>query len=148
MPTRLKRRGRIERLFGTFQDRLVKEMRLRGIRTIQEANRFLEEYLPGYNDRFAVCPKGKDNLHRSIGRGVNLDGILCMKTKRVLRKDFTVAHNCKLYQVEREYPRVTFLFPRAGYCRTFAIQFGSSPLYCEQKFLLPQRRGIFLGKMQ
>lgn len=93
-------KGRIERLFGTFQDRLVKEMRLRGIRTIEEANRFLEEYLPGYNDRFAVCPRGKDNLHRPVGRGVNLDGILCMKTKRVLRKDFTVAHNCKLYQVE------------------------------------------------
>lgn len=93
-------KGRIERLFGTFQDRLVKEMRLRGIRTIQEANRFLEEYLPGYNERFAVCPKRKDNLHRPVGRGVNLDEILCLKTKRVLRKDFTVAHNCKLYQVE------------------------------------------------
>lgn len=93
-------KGRIERLFGTFQDRLVKEMRLRGIRAIQEANRFLEEYLLGYNDRFAVCPKGKDDLHRPIGRGVNLEGILCLKTKRVLRKDFTVAHNCKLYQVE------------------------------------------------
>jgi len=93
-------KGRIERLFGTFQDRLVKEMRLRGIRTIEEANRFLEEYLPGYNSRFAVCPQEKDNLHRPVGRGVNLDAILCIKTKRTLRNDFTVAHNHKLYQVE------------------------------------------------
>ncbi len=93
-------KGRIERLFGTLQDRLVKEMRLRGIRTIEEANRFLEEYLPLYNSRFAVCPKEKDTLHRPVGRGVNLDEILCIKTKRTLRNDFTVAHNRKLYQVE------------------------------------------------
>jgi len=69
-------KGRIERLFGTLQDRVVKEMRLRGIRTIEEANCFLEEYLPLYNSRFAVCPKGKDNLHRPVGRGLELDGIL------------------------------------------------------------------------
>jgi transposase len=93
-------KGRIERLFGTFQDRLVKEMRLRGIRTIEGANCFLEEYLPEYNSRFAVCPREKDNLHRPVGRGINLDGILCIQTERTLRNDFTVAHNRKLYQVE------------------------------------------------
>jgi hypothetical protein len=93
-------KGRIERLFKTLQDRLVKEMRLRGIRTIEEANHFLEQYLPVYNKRFAVCAKGKDNLHRPVGREVDLDGILCMKTERTLRNDFTVAHNNKLYQIE------------------------------------------------
>ncbi len=93
-------KGRIERLFGTFQDRLVKEMRLRGIRTIEEANDFLEGYLPLYNRRFAVCPQGKEDLHRPVGKGVNLDGILCIKTERRLRNDFTVAHNHKLYQIE------------------------------------------------
>jgi hypothetical protein len=49
-------KGRIERLFGTFQDRLVKEMRLEKIASIEEANRFLEGYLPIYNKRFAVLP--------------------------------------------------------------------------------------------
>lgn len=93
-------KGRIERLFGTLQDRLVKEMRLRGIRTIEEANAFLEEYLPIYNRRFSVSPKERDNLHRPLGRGVDLDAILCIKTERMLRNDFTVAHNRKLYQVE------------------------------------------------
>jgi hypothetical protein len=93
-------KGRIERLFGTLQDRLVKEMRLRGIRTIEEANAFLEAYLPVYNRRFSVCPKGRDNLHRSLVKGTNLDAILCIKTERTLRNDFTVAHNQKLYQVE------------------------------------------------
>jgi transposase len=93
-------KGRIERLFGTLQDRLVKEMRLRGIRTIEEANAFLEEYLPTYNRRFSVSPKERDNLHRPLARRVELDAILCIKTERMLRNDFTVAHNRKLYQVE------------------------------------------------
>jgi hypothetical protein len=93
-------KGRIERLFGTLQDRLVKEMRLRGIQSIEEANTFLDQYLPLYNRRFAVTPEGKDNLHRGIPRGLNLDNILCMKTERTLRNDFTVAHNKKLYQIQ------------------------------------------------
>jgi transposase len=93
-------KGRIERLFATLQDRLVKEMRLRGIRTLEEANQFLEAYLPLYNKRFSVCPKGKDDLHRSLPKGLALDTILCIKTERSLRNDFTVAHNKKLYQIE------------------------------------------------
>lgn len=93
-------KGRIERLFGTLQDRLVKEMGLRGIRTIEEGNRFLEEYLPSYNQRFAVFPRDKEDLHRPVGRGVDLDAILCRRTERALRNDFTVAHDRKLYQIE------------------------------------------------
>jgi hypothetical protein len=93
-------KGRIERLFRTLQDRLVKEMRLRGIGTLEEANQFLEEYLPVYNRRFSVCPKGKDNFHRPLPKGLVLDTILCIKTERSLRNDFTVAHNRKLYQIE------------------------------------------------
>jgi len=93
-------KGRIERLFATLQDRLVKEMRLRGIRTLEEANQFLEEYLPLYNKRFCVCPKEKDDFHRPLPKGLALDAILCIKTERSLRNDFTVAHNKKLYQIE------------------------------------------------
>ena len=58
-------KGRVERLFRTLQDRLVKEMRLRGIRTIQEGNGFLKQYLPVYNRRFSVAPREEDDLHRS-----------------------------------------------------------------------------------
>ncbi len=93
-------KGRIERLFGTFQDRVVKEMRLRGISTLEEANSFLEDYLPLYNRRFSVCPKEGGNFHRPLGKGLNLDTILCIKTERALRNDFTVAHNKNLYQIE------------------------------------------------
>lgn len=93
-------KGRIERLFRTFQDRVLKEMRLRGIRTIEEGNQFLEGYLPLYNKRFSVRPREKENFHRPLPKGVDLDAILCIKTERTLRNDFTVAHNRKLYQVE------------------------------------------------
>ena len=93
-------KGRIERLFRTFQDRVIKEMRLRGIRTIEEGNRFLAEYLPVYNKRFSVRPREKEDLHRALPKGMDLNAILCMKTERTLRNDFTVAHNHKLYQIE------------------------------------------------
>ena len=93
-------KGRIERLFHTFQDRLIKEMRLENIKTIEEANRFLARYLPAYGKRFSVRPANNVDLHRTIPDGVNLNKILCIKTIRALRNDFTIAHNGKLYQVE------------------------------------------------
>ena len=93
-------KGRIERLFRTFQDRVIKEMRLRGIKTIEEGNKFLEAYLPLYNRRFSVRPREKEDVHRPLPRGIDLNAILCIKTERTLRNDFTVAHNHKLYQIE------------------------------------------------
>jgi hypothetical protein len=93
-------KGRIERLFGTLQDRLVKEMRLRGIKSLAEANRFLEEYWPIYNRKFAVRARGDGDLHRSLPKGLKVENILCVKATRALRNDFTVAYNKKLYQIE------------------------------------------------
>ena len=92
-------KGRIERLFGTFQDRLIKEMRLAGIATIEEANRFLGGYLPIYNRRFGVKPMERADLHRPAPSGCDLGSILCLKTERTLRNDFTVAYNGRLYQI-------------------------------------------------
>jgi hypothetical protein len=93
-------KGRIERLFKTLQDRLVKEMTLRGINTIEEANRYLDTYLSGHNKRFAVGAKERDNMHREIPKGLKLDKVLCIRTIRTLRNDFTIAHNGNLYQIE------------------------------------------------
>ena len=92
-------KGRVERLFETFQDRLIKELRLEGAKTIDEANKVLERFLPGYAKRFCVKALYSDDLHRAIPKGIDLDRILCVKTKRALRNDFTVAHNKKLYQI-------------------------------------------------
>lgn len=93
-------KGRVERLFRTLQDRLIKEMRLRGIKSIDEANRFLKDYLPRYNRKFAVSAKEKADLHREIPKDIKLDHILCLKTERVVRNDATVAYNSKLYQLK------------------------------------------------
>lgn len=92
-------KGRVERLFRTFQDRLIKEMRLANICGIEEGNRFLARYLPIYYKRFGVVPSEAGDLHRPVSDGLDLDRILCVKTERVLRKDFTIAHEGKLYQV-------------------------------------------------
>jgi hypothetical protein len=92
-------KGRVERLFRTLQDRLIKEMRLRGIKTIEEANEFLEYYLPIYNKRFRFEAIEDGDLHRDLPKGIDLDRILCIKTNRGLRNDWTVSHNKRLYQV-------------------------------------------------
>ncbi len=91
-------KGRIERLFNTFQDRVVKEMRLHGVSTIEDANKFLVSYLPVYNERFSVTPKEEEDLHRTVT--VDLDTVLCVKTERTLKNDHTIKLNGKLYQVE------------------------------------------------
>jgi transposase len=96
-------KGRIERLFGTLQDRLVKEMRLRNISGVEEANEFLEEYLPRHNKRFAIAPKELGDLHRKVtNKGGFLDRVLCIKTERTLRNDFTICYDNRIYQIEED----------------------------------------------
>jgi len=93
-------KGRVERLFGTLQDRLVKEMRLRGISSIAAAKEFLKEYLPIYNRRFGKKALQAENLHRPLPKGLDIQRIFCSKTDRTLKSDFTIAHERKLYQIE------------------------------------------------
>ena len=92
-------KGRVERDFKTYQDRLVKEMRLRGIRTIPEANAFLPVFLVPHNKRFKAEPKDSADLHRSVPKGCDLDAVLCIKTERFLRNDFTVLYDKSIYQI-------------------------------------------------
>lgn len=92
-------KGRVERIFNTFQDRLVKELRLEKICSIDEANAFLGRYLAGYARRFGIEPAKDGDLHRTCPEDIDLDRILCIKTEHTLRNDFTVAHNRRLYQV-------------------------------------------------
>ena len=93
-------KGRVERLFGTFQDRLVKEMRLAGVSTQKEGNAFLETYLPKYNRQFRVSPAQATDLHRPYKDHRQLDRILSIRNERALRNDFTIAHNKRLYQIK------------------------------------------------
>jgi hypothetical protein len=93
-------KGRIERLFKTFQDRLTKEMRLEKIKSITEANVFLVRYLSVFNRRFGVVPAQGDDVHRPRPALGTMDAILSVRTPRALRNDFTVLHNGTLYQIE------------------------------------------------
>ena len=93
-------KGRIERLFKTFQDRLIKEMRLRRVKSIPEGNTFLRQYLPGFNKRFGVAALEDADLHRPLPAGIDLDSVFSLKNPRTLRNDFTVAHKGRLYQIE------------------------------------------------
>jgi transposase len=93
-------KGRVERLFETFQDRVVKEMRLAGVTNIAEGNAFLDGYLPEFNRMFAKEAAQQADFHRPVVNKRALDTILSIKTDRSLRNDFTIAHNKKLYQIK------------------------------------------------
>lgn len=105
-------KGRVERLFGTLQDRLVKELRLAGISTIPEANRFLDKvYLPKHNQKFSVLPKNKTDVHRPVGKtAAELDAIFSFQEERVLCNDYTIRWRTRIFQVEKHQPY--FLLPR------------------------------------
>ena len=93
-------KGRIERSFKTHQDRLVKEMQLKKICTIKEANKFLNNYyIPKHNRKFAIKAVNGTDRHRLIPKGLDLDRIFCIKKKAALRNDFTIQYNNKFYQI-------------------------------------------------
>jgi hypothetical protein len=83
-------KGRIERTFGTLQDRLVKELRLVGVCTIEEANTFLDEFMPRHNKRFAKMALKQGDLHRRLPMGIKFRDILCIKSKRTIANDYTI----------------------------------------------------------
>lgn len=100
-------KGRIERLFGTLQDRLIKELRLANISTIEEANKFLKEkFVPKFNQKFAVLPQKKGDLHKSLTKvdKVNLDRIFSIQEMRVVNNDFTISYKGKWYQLLEQQP--------------------------------------------
>jgi len=94
-------KGRVERLFKTLQDRLVREMRLAGIKSVDEANEFLATYLPKHNRKFKKQAASEADLHRPALHSRELDRILCIKETRTVKNDFTIAHNGILYQIEQ-----------------------------------------------
>jgi hypothetical protein len=96
-------KGRIERLFATLQDRLVKEMRLAGIDSIEGANHFLEtRFLPEWEQRFTVVPRNPRNAHRQLGREQRLEEILSVRMVRKVAQDHTVSWEGNLWGVARE----------------------------------------------
>lgn len=96
-------KGRVERCFGTLQDRLVKGLRKAGATNLQEANQFLERiFLPDWKRRFRRQPASEVNAHRPLGESQDLDSILSHVEKRRVTNDYTVSWGAKTYQIPRE----------------------------------------------
>jgi hypothetical protein len=102
-------KGRIERLFGTLQDRLISEMRLKKISTKEDANRFLhKEFLPEYNRRFTVTPAKKGSAYRKLPSGINLDSIFCIKQERTVQGDNTISYRGRVFQIIPQNGRISY----------------------------------------
>ena len=93
-------KGRVERTFGTAQDRLVKEMRLARVTTLEAANRYLEErWVPFWNERFTVAPADPLDAHRPLPPDTDLEALFAETDTRVVARDFTVRFENRFWQV-------------------------------------------------
>lgn len=96
-------KGRVERAFGTAQDRLIKEMRTQGIATLDEANRFLENvWVPFWNQRFSVQPAESKDRHRRLPKRFHLETLFAETWPRVIGNDFTIRYKNRRYQILKE----------------------------------------------
>jgi hypothetical protein len=96
-------KGRVERMNSTFQDRLVKEMRLVNINNTKDANKFIKkEFIPKFKERFNVKAKKKGNLHTKLTKKEkrNLNSIFSRKTQRIVRNDYTIQYKNRYFQLE------------------------------------------------
>ena len=96
-------KGRVERNFGTAQDRLVKGMRVARVKTIEAANRYLEdEYLVWWEREMTVEAANPDDAHRPLEKSHNLAASLCHMETRQVRNNYTFPWGGKFYQIERQ----------------------------------------------
>jgi len=97
-------KGRVERVNQTLQDRLVKEMRLRNISTMQQGNAYLPEFIADFNARFAVQPRSSLDVHRPLLKYHDLDQILAWQESRTISKNLTVQFKNVVYQIQTDRP--------------------------------------------
>jgi transposase len=97
-------KGRVERVIQTLQDRLPKEMRLRGISNMTEGNAYLPEFSKDFNQRFAVEPRSSVNAHRPLTTKEDLSHILTWQERRTLSKNLTLQFQKTVYQIQTERP--------------------------------------------
>ena len=101
-------KGRIERVWGTFQDRLVSELHLAGATTIEQANNVLWNFLPRFNQRFGVPAAEPGTAYRQLPDGVCLDAVLCFKYIRTVANDNTVRFNGATLQILADDHRASY----------------------------------------
>jgi hypothetical protein len=97
-------KGRVERANQTLQDRLIKEMRLLGIRNYEQANQFLPEFMHDYNHRFAVMPGSSLDFHRPLDKTLDLDFLFSIHDFRIITKTLLIHYAGKVYQIVTNHP--------------------------------------------
>jgi hypothetical protein len=108
-------KGRIERANGTLQDRLIKEMRLEGISSMEEANKYLPRFFEMFNQKFGKEPESREDAHRPLHKGCDLERVFARRTSRKLSKDLSFQFKGEYYQLKVKEPnrfrseRVTIL---------------------------------------
>ena len=105
-------RGRIERLWGTFQDRLKSELRIAGAKTAEEANRVLWDFLPRFNQRFAVAAREPVLAYRQVPDGFKPDEIFCFKYERTVGRDNVVCFGRHRLQIMPTNGRLSYVKAR------------------------------------
>ena len=119
-------KGRVERNFGTSQDRLVKELRVLDISDYGEANRYLEEvYIPFWNERFAVEPAEPRDVHRRLPKRFDLESLFAETRTRTIGNDFTITYKGRKLQIAKSQARGI----RPGHKLTIEIRLDGSTRY-------------------
>jgi transposase len=96
-------KGRVERSFGTAQDRLVKGLRVAGVSTLEQANQYLEgEFLPWWNQHLVVIAASPADAHRPLGQEHSLEASLSLVHTRQVSNDYTLRFDRKIYQIARQ----------------------------------------------
>ena len=102
-------KGRIERLFETFQDRLTNELKLNSIDSIEKGNRFLNDvFIPKYNRRFIKKPEIDESAFRKLDKSININRIFCLKENRKVMNDNTISYNGRLFQIYPDEYRISY----------------------------------------
>lgn len=103
-------KGRVERAWGTFQDRLCSEFRLHKVSTLEEANRYLKDvFIPKYNAKFANTAKEKGSAYRKPPKGIDLNNIFSIKEERIVTSDNTISYKSKKFQILPSNYRTSFV---------------------------------------
>jgi len=125
-------KGRVERANQTLQDRLVKEMRLLGISSIQAGNAYIPEFITDFNRRFGVQPTSQHDAHRRLAAQDDLARILTWQESRTLSKNLTVQFEKVVYQVQTERPTYAMRNAQITVCKDSS---GNISLLYKQKSL-------------
>ena len=97
-------KGRVERAIQVMQNRLVKEMRLRDISNIEDANEYAAEFIEDYNARFAVQSRSSHDMHRALLPNEDLERIFTLQDLRILSKNLTLQYKNVVYQIQTSRP--------------------------------------------